>query len=437
MFLRNITINWHEVINGFFKIIIHMRIYIETYGCSSSKNDSAIMKGLLERAGCIIVENIDNADVVIINTCGVKETTVNKILYRISGFAKGQKKLIVAGCMVDTDYSRVKDVAPDASLVGTKHIDKIVNVLQKEQELTGYRRLEKVCLPKHIDGVIDVVEICSGCYNNCAYCATKNAKGLLHSYDADKIVKEITLSRRSGTKEIWITGQDVASYGLDTGATLPILVDKITTEVKGKYWLRLGMMNPGSVKTMTKELIEIYKNEKVFKFLHLPVQSGSNKILEAMQRGYTSKDFLAMVQRFKKEIPDLTLWTDIIVGFPGESDEDFKKTCGLLGEIKPDFVNVSRYSVRPNTLATKMKQLSTEIKKERSRIASALVDELALEANKKWIGWEGDVIVDEIQKNNLIGRNFAYKPVALKQGRLGEIVNVKISGAKKTCLMSF
>jgi tRNA A37 methylthiotransferase MiaB len=144
-----------------------------------------------------------------------------------------------------------------------------------------------------------------------------------------------------------------------------------------------------------------------------------------------------MGQRFKKEIADLTLGTDIIVGFPGESDEDFKKTCGLLGEIKPDFVNVSRYSVRPNTLATKMKQLSTEIKKERSRIASALVDELALEANKKWIGWEGDVIVDEIQKNNLIGRNFAYKPVALKQGRLGEIVNVKISGAKKTCLMSF
>lgn len=437
------------------------KIYIETYGCSSSRNDSEIMAGLLNEAGYEIVDNASLADVVIVNTCIVKQPTENKIRFRIRQINEKypKKKLIIAGCMPEAEPEAIRSVAKNASMVSTNQItsiaDAIAKALKSERiELIGKDKAVKCDLPKiRKNPVIDVVEISSGCDYACSYCITKLAKGPLFSYPHDKIIKEISFSLENGAKEFWITGQDVAAYlwrnrtspifqkaplsENDKEINLPQLVGKITT-IKGNYFLRMGMMNPASVMPILDDLIEAYKDNHVFKFLHLPVQSGSDEVLKKMNRKYAANDYKNIITRFRKEIPEITIWTDVIVGFPEEDDDDFNQTIRLIEEIKPDFTNISAYGTRPGTKAASMKQIDSNIKKERTRIISSVVDKICLERNKKWIGWSGAVLIDEYntEKKDWIGRNYCYKPVAVKGSfELGEIVNASIKGAEKTCLI--
>ncbi len=420
--------------------------YIETYGCASNQNDSEIIAGLLSRQGFHVIGNIEIADIVIVNTCSVKEATSNKIHYRIAELMKrySTKKFIITGCMPEAEYDALKNIAPRASLVGTRRIMEIAEAVRKalegrQVEWLGTKGKNKLGLPKiPKNPVIHIVEICSGCELACSYCATKLAKGPLFSYPEDRIIAEIAEAKDAGCKEFWITGQDVAAYGRDCGSSLPKLIRRILDSVKGKYFLRLGMMNPENVRTMKDELAAVYQDSHVFRFLHMPVQSGSNSVLKKMNRPYSVEDFAELVLWFRKAVPGITIWTDVIAGFPSETNEDFQQTIALMERTEPDFVNVSRYSVRSGTKAAEMEQLPTEIKKERSRLMSALADKLAKENNQKWIGWQGELIVDEYnnEKGNWIGRNIAYKPIVLKAGRLGEIQQVKITGAEKTHLVA-
>lgn len=421
-----------------------MQVYIETYGCSSSRNDSQIMAGLLTRSGFNIVNNIDLADVIIINTCIVKQVTENKIRFRISQIQKTypKKKLIIAGCMPEAEYEIAREIAPKASLISTNKITEISSAVEKaindeRVELLGKLETEKVCLPKIAPKHIDIVEICSGCNHACAYCITKLAKGSLVSYAPDKIVEQIEKMHKSSCKEFWLTGQDVASYNYK-GLRLPQLLEKIIEKVKGRYFIRLGMMNPAEVKPVLNDLIKIYQDDHIFKFLHIPVQSGSDNVLKAMNRSYSANDFKDIISAFRSAMPEVTVWTDIIVGFPNETDEDFSASLSLLKAIKPDFVNISQFGVRPKTKAAGMKQIRTEIKKERSRLISKLADSLSLAANGKWLGWKGPALVDEYnsQKKNYIARNHAYKPIVISAGEIGQFVNVSVSAIEKTCLLS-
>jgi len=420
-------------------------VYIETYGCSSSNNDSEIMAGLLNRAGFSVVSSIDLADVIIVNTCIVKSTTEHRIVSRLHDIQKKypKKKLIVAGCMPEAEYHIAKRFAPNANMISTNYVTDIVKVVNatinnKKIELIGKEKKDKVCLPKiRKNPAVDIVEICSGCHNNCYYCITKLAKGSLFCYQPEKIVQEIKSMHAAGVKEFWLTGQDIASYDYN-GIRLPELIRKITETVKGKYFLRLGMMNPASVLPILDALINAYRDKHIFKFLHIPVQSGSDKILKAMNRNYTINEFKQIVSAFRKEIPEITIWTDIIVSFPGESEDDFLASISLVKEIKPDFTNISQFGSRPGTKAATMKQLPTEKKKERSRIMTKLVDVICLEQNKKWLNWSGPAIVDEYNRENQnwIARNHAYKPIAIKQKSvLCSIINVKIMEVKKTHLV--
>ncbi len=195
-------------------------------------------------------------------------------------------------------------------------------------------------------------------------------------------------------------------------------------------------MNPTHVKDIVDGIINSYKSEKIFKFLHLPVQSGSDEILKGMDRDYTVNEFRKIVKIFKKEFPFLTLSTDVIVGFPGETEEDFQKTVDLMKEIKPDIVNISKFGTRPGTEAAKMKQLPVKVINERSKKLMKIVKKIQLEQNKKWIGWEGEVLVDEIKENNIVGRNFAYKPVVLNEGKLGGFKTVEVNSVSHTSLFS-
>ncbi len=351
-------------------------VYFETYGCQANKNNTEIMKGLVRQAGLEITNNPDVADILVINTCIVKEPTEKKIERRISDLIKlyPKKPLIIAGCMPQVRKIKQENIF----LLGTHHIKDITKLIRKiyenkvDEDFVSERNEEKLCLPKIPEKRdVGITQISEGCVGNCTFCITRLAKGKLFSYSEEKILKNIKNDLQSGAKEIWITSQDNAAYGLDKGKRkLPDLLRKILS-LKGKFKVRVGMMNPENVLPILDELVEIYKHKKMKKFLHIPVQSGSNKILKLMNRRYKVEDFIKIVDSFKKEIPDLTLWTDIIVGFPGETEKDFEESLNLVKKIKPSFINISRFWVRKGTPAEKMKQLpQQEVKKRVKKLIS-------------------------------------------------------------------
>jgi len=409
-------------------------IYIETYGCSANQSNSEIMAGLLASAGFNIVKNKDIADVIILNTCIVKGRTEQRMRSCIQGFSK--QKLVVAGCMSSAEADKIKKIAPNAVLVGVHDFKKILLAVSsvikgKQKDFLSERNEEKLCLPKiPFNKVISITQISEGCSGNCSFCITRLAKGDLFSYSEQNILKSVKNDINSGAKEIWLTSQDNAAYGLDDGSRmLPELLEKILS-LKGKFYLRLGMMNPNNVLPILHELVKCYKNEKMFKFLHLPLQAGSDSVLKAMNRNYSVKDFLKIIEAFRKEIPDITISTDIICGYPTETNEDFEKTIQIIKKIKPDILNISKFWSMPRTQASKLKQLSSEEIKKRSTKLAPLHQEIAIDNNKKWIGWQGKCLIDDFGKSNdMLARNESYKQIVLKADKslLGKFVNVKIT----------
>jgi MiaB-like tRNA modifying enzyme len=412
---------------------------METYGCSANQADEEMMLGLLNKNGFKIVKSLKESDINIINTCIVKTPTENRMIYRIKKLYSTGKPLVVAGCMSKTQKDVIEKIAPKSSLIGPHSISLICDVVQKtlsKERVVYTKNLKspKLCLPRlRNNPVIDICEISTGCLGNCSFCEVKFAKGKLFSYPAEKIVKEIKESLKEGCKEIWITSQDCSCWGKDCKLSLPELLNKIC-EIEGKFFIRVGMVNPTHIKNILNELIYSYKSKKIYKFLHLPVQSGSDTILKKMNRNYNINDFKKIVERFRKKFPSLTLSTDVIVGFPGETEKDFQMTIDLIKETKPDIVNISKFGARPGTKAAKMKQLPSKIVNQRSKQLMEIVKKIQLGENKKWIGWKGEVLIDEFKNGNFIGRNLMYKPVILKEGKLGEFRNIEVKSVSSTSL---
>ncbi len=428
-----------------------MKIYIETYGCSANISNSEIMGGLLREKGFSVVDDIDKSDIIIVNTCTVKGKTQNKIIRRISDIVKDykNKKLIVAGCMPEAQKELVEKTAPKASLIGPYHVEDIIKVIDgvvknKKIILLGKRKEIKLCLPKiRKNSVINITQICEGCSGYCSYCIVKFAKGELGSYPAELVVEEIKKSLEEGCKEIWLTSQDNAAYGRDIKSNLAELLKKIVNddEIKNKeFFIRIGMMNPNNIIPFADDLINIYKNNKIFKFIHVPVQSGNDEILKSMNRKYSVSDFVDIVNKFRKEIKNITVSTDIIVGFPGETQKQFEESLELIKKIKPDVLNISRFWPRPGTKAACMKQqVSGDVTKKRSKILTSIFNEIALENNRKWVGWEGNIIIDEKGKDkSFVGRNICYKPVVVNSNKniIGKTIKVKIQKAETHYLMA-
>ena len=193
---------------------------------------------------------------------------------------------------------------------------------------------------------------------------------------------------------------------------------------------RIGMMNPGNTITILNKLIEVYKHTKMFKFLHIPIQSGNDEILKSMNRRYSVQDFVNVVDAFRREIPEITISTDIIAGFPSETEQQFEDSLAIVKKIKPDVINISRYAERDGTIAAKMKQLSTNTLKDRSRRMTKLHRQISYENNKKWLGWNGKILIDEKGTNDSwVGRNYCYKPVVVNGNfKLGDEIDVEIKG---------
>jgi MiaB/RimO family radical SAM methylthiotransferase len=242
-----------------------------------------------------------------------------------------------------------------------------------------------------------------------------------------------------GAKEVWLTGQDMACYGRDIGLNLVDLLHAVCG-VEGEFFVRVGMMTPNHVLEMLDELVEAFRNEHVFKFLHLPVQSGDNEVLKRMNRCYSANDFQRIVNAFRGAMRDITISTDVICGFPTESEEAFERTLQLIEQVKPDIVNVSKFFPRPRTLAARMTpQVSASDVTERSKRLTELVRLISAEKNKAWLNWAGSVLVDERgkQPNTWIGRNFAYKPIVIKSADetlFGKFLTVRVVKTFQTYL---
>ncbi|MDP2750473.1 MAG: tRNA (N(6)-L-threonylcarbamoyladenosine(37)-C(2))-methylthiotransferase [Nanoarchaeota archaeon] len=416
-----------------------MKIYIENYGCSANYNNGEIIAGLLKKAGHQLIKEDKTAKIIILNTCTVKQPTENKIIKRIKQIPKS-KKLIIAGCMPEVQAEELKKLRKDLHLLGIGNIGKINELVEKIRQgknkgshsYIGENKETKLLLPKiRRNPAINIVQISEGCNQNCAYCIVRIAKGSLVSYPADKIIQEIKQSIKEGCKEIWITSQDNAAYENN----LVVLLNEFC-KVEGDFMVRVGMMNPAHILKMKKDLIDIYKNKKIFKFLHIPIQSGNDRILDLMNRKYSANDFRKIISDFRKEIPEMTVGTDIICGFPTETDDEFNDSLKLIKQLRISVVNVSRFGPRKGTAAAKMKQLPGWQTKKRSQELARLFKKISEDKLKKYIGTKQNILIDEIgrKKGQFIGRTMNYLPVVVegkpKKLRLGELIEVNVIDSK-------
>ena len=415
------------------------KIFVEAYGCSASFADSEMISGLIINGGHTLATNSSESDLNLIVTCSVKDTTANKMMHRIKSLKT--KPLIVAGCLPKAEQSNVEKFIENASLLGPNSLGKTLDVINstlmgKKQIALEDSDLSKVGLPKvRLNSAVGIVEIASGCMSECTFCQTKLAKGDLTSYRLGDIVRQVQTEIKEGCREVWLTSTDNGCYGLDIGTDLPTLVNTVS-EIPENFMIRVGMMNPMYMPRIKEKLIESYDNDKVFKFLHIPVQSGSNKVLNDMKRGHTSETFREIVKKIKERFENFTISTDIIVGFPSETEEDFQKTISLLDETKPDVVNLSKYSARPGTDAAELKQLDATEVKRRSKIIFEQINKISLKSNEKWIGWKGKVLFDENTEEGIKGRNYAYKPISVNDKvSIGQSHVVEITNATRKRLI--
>jgi MiaB-like tRNA modifying enzyme len=411
-----------------------MNIYLETYGCTSNRSDESLILGILKKRKYRIVDHIDKADVLVLLTCTVIDTTAQRMLSRLKKFKKTGKKIIVAGCMSSVQPDLVKSVVPNAALLPTQYIHHIDDVIKRDK--VNFVTRNKTLLPRYFKNITAPISIAEGCTFSCSYCIAHVARGELRSYPIDEIISDVCFALHEGCKEIQITAQDTASYGLDIGTNLGELLSRIC-KIEKDFRIRVGMMNPYTAQMNLENILSAYENTKIYKFIHLPVQSGDDDILKKMNRKYRVEDFLKIIDDIRRKHPDMTLSTDIIVGFPTETDEQFQHTIDLLKAVKPDIVNITRYSPRPLTKAKNMEgHVSTQVSKERSKSLSELTNKISEEKNKKHIGRKYHVLVTEEGKNKtFVGRSENYKPVVIREKtEIGKTIPVKIVDSTPTYL---
>ena len=406
-----------------------MKIYIKTFGCTANKADSHRIMQLLASQGHVFVSNPDLADLVVVNTCTVTQTTQQKVMKYIYFLSDLGKEVLVAGCLQAAQPNILDGI--DYPSVTPASLDDITDIVVSN----GITAPTLYDVPI-LEGVTGIVSISQGCVGQCSYCIVKQARGKLVSRPVHDIVNEISLLIQQGAREIQLTSQDTSAYGMDMCKRLPELLH-IVTAVDGDYMIRVGMMNPSTVIDIIDDVIESFKDSHIFKFLHIPIQSGSDRVLQHMNRKHTSEEFKYIIDTFRNNFPDMVISTDFIVGYPTETEQDFIYTLELLKEIQPQKVNITRYSSRPNTPSSKLRDLPSWKKKERSRTLTKAHHTINRELFRKRIGDTTHVLTTEMGKDNsTIGRDIYYNNIVVKKDLpLGNWYDVKITGSTITYLI--
>ncbi|WP_286189046.1 tRNA (N(6)-L-threonylcarbamoyladenosine(37)-C(2))-methylthiotransferase [Sulfolobus sp. S-194] len=388
------------------------------------------MMTLLKDRGHDIVGSYNQADVIVLNTCAVRLETEERMKQRIKELKKIGKKLIIAGCLVSSQPALVMSLAPESSIVGAQSIDKIVEAVESNKREIFLEESKELITPRIFEGKISIIPIADGCAGDCNFCITKLARKKLRSYPPRNIVNAVKEAIQKGAVEIELTAQDTAAYGLDINYNLVELLKEIL-EIEGNYMIRIGMMTPELAIKQIDKILEIMKDKRVYKFLHLPVQSGDNKVLKLMNRKYTVDEYRELVKEIRNKIPLVNITTDIIIGHPGEDEEAFLNTINLIKEIKFERIHLAMYSIRPNTRSASMPQVPDPIKKERMKIANEVYEEVAYSVHSEYLGSNALVLTTELgRKGSIIGRTINYIPVVVKDyDKLGDWINVKITEA--------
>lgn len=421
---------------------------LTTFGCQMNENDSERLMGMMSEMGYMETDKVEEADLVIFNTCCVRENAEEKVYGKLGALKKLKREkpeliISVCGCMMQQPevVSYVKRVYKNVDLIfGTHNLYMFPELLytaiqEKHPVIEVWESTGQIAEDMPIerkDGVKAWVTVMYGCNNFCSYCIVPYVRGRERSREIEDVVKEVTFLAKEGYKEVTLLGQNVNSYGKDLGegtnfARLLYTVDKI----EGIDRIRFATSHP---KDLSDELIIAMKEcKKVCEHLHLPVQAGSSKVLHEMNRKYTKEDYLALVDKVRSEIPDISLTTDIIVGFPGETEEDFEDTLDVMRKVKFDSAYTFLYSKRTGTPAAKrLEQVPEEVMKERFQRLLDVQNEISKELNDKLYGDIVEVLVEGPSKTNeefMTGRTRTNKVVNFKGGQelKGRLVNVKIS----------
>lgn len=420
-----------------------MDVYIKTYGCTLNQADSDIIRTVLEKDNANIVKSERDADVVIVNTCTVKKATSQKILDKLKALEKTDSKVIVTGCMAGANQGLIEKYAPKASIVTMPNITGINDAVASAGAgqriiLNKYRKMDRLALLEPKGSTIARIPINDGCLSSCKFCETKFARGTLNSFQEDHILNGIAYSARMGAKEIQLTSQDTGAYGIDRGTNIAELMERINA-LDGDFKVRVGMLNPEHLHKYFDRFASALKSDRFYSFVHIPVQSGSNRVLSDMGRNYTIEKFDSYAAELRRKIPGITIETDIIVGFPTETEAEFEETIKFVKRTKPDVTNISRFSARPHAAASRMTQHKDETINDRSRRLSRVVRAVQHGLNDRFIGKKLNVIITETNDKSFNGRNMSYKQVVVlrKDNRdmdMGSRHNVFINAASANVL---
>ena len=422
--------------------------HITTFGCQMNEHDSEVIDGLLTERGFSSVKERKDASIVIINTCSVRDNA-DKRFFGTLGQLKKRKEsdpsfiVCVCGCMMQQQrvVDTIKAKYPWVDVIfGTNsihHIPELIEkvAIEKEKVVDIIENTEEIVegLPaKRLFDHKALVNIMFGCNNFCTYCIVPYTRGREKSRAPEAIVDEVKGLVADGVKEIMLLGQNVNSY--DGNGTSFAELLKMLNDVDGLERIRFMTSNP---KDLSDELIEAFAVcDKLCRNLHLPIQSGSNRVLKRMNRKYTREDYLKLIEKLRKTVPDITLSTDIIVGFPGETNEDFEETLSIVKEVEYDSAFTFIYSIRKGTPAEKFEdQIEESEKHRRFDLLVNAVNEISEKKNKAYQDRVEKVLVDSVSKNDkstLTGRTDGFKLVnfAGKKELIGSIVDVKITDAK-------
>ncbi|GAB3683380.1 tRNA (N(6)-L-threonylcarbamoyladenosine(37)-C(2))-methylthiotran sferase [Salinarchaeum chitinilyticum] len=405
------------------------RYHIETYGCTSNRGESRRIERALRDGGHNPAPGPQDADVAILNTCTVVEKTERNMLARAQELDdETPADLVVTGCMALAQGEAFRDAGVDAEVL---HWDEVPEHVRNGECPTTTPDAEPI-----LDGVVGILPIARGCMSDCSYCITKQATGKIDSPPIQENVDHARALVHAGAKELRITGQDTGVYGWDNGErSLHRLLDRICTEIDGDFRVRVGMANPKGVHGIREELADVFAaHDELYNFLHAPVQSGSDDVLGDMRRQHQVSEFLEVVETFDETLGEWTLSTDFICGFPTETDADHEQSMALLREVRPEKVNVTRFSKRPGTDAADMKGLGGTVKKERSKEMSAVKRELVGNVYEEMVGERRSVlVVEEGTADSVKCRDGAYRQIIVQNAgergiEPGDWLTVEVTG---------
>ena len=398
-----------------------MSIWFEGYGCTANQGETIEMRDRANELGHRIASNPEIAETIVLGTCTVLESTQNKMEKRISELMDQGKNVIVSGCMATADSKVLGEKFPEAPLVSPGDLEGLGDLIGRGG-----------CKPEKFDSPLAaILPISSGCLGRCTYCATVRARGRVTSRSVNDIFFKAQYAIDSGSKEILLTSQDNGAFGADSNSSLEFLLRELS-HLEGDFRLRVGMLNPMLVSGRSEAMAEAWADSRIYKFMHLPIQSGSQKILDSMVRDHTLDEFWEVVNVFRKHYPEMMIITDIITGFPGETDQDHQDTVDLLNALSPDLVNVTRFSPRKGTPASKYKRVNGRIVKKRSRELTSLRKKLGAKSFKRFVGKQISILTVENQKKgSTFCRDDNYRPVILKKELpLGEFYDVRITDSE-------